>query len=189
MTKDLFGQDNSSEGDRVGRKHRFSPRPNRKKGKWGKRDSEEWKKCQREWMREWRKNNPDKAKEKARVASRKRWKENTVYRETTNRWRKEEYYPLVEKPKRLLRERQKRLRVINFYGGRCKCCGEDTFEFLAIDHINNDGAEHRRTFKSSIIDWIIKNNFPKGFQILCHNCNLAKAFYGECPHNKEKNIG
>ena len=22
--------------------------------------------------------------------------------------------------------------------------------------------------------WIIENNFPKGFQILCHNCNYAK---------------
>ena len=32
--------------------------------------------------------------------------------------------------------------------------------------------------------WMIKNNFPKGFQVLCHNCNLAKGFYGKCPHEK-----
>ena len=32
--------------------------------------------------------------------------------------------------------------------------------------------------------WIKKNNFPKGFQILCHNCNVAKGIYGECPHEK-----
>ena len=32
--------------------------------------------------------------------------------------------------------------------------------------------------------WIIENNFPKGFQILCHNCNVAKGLYGECPHEK-----
>ena len=24
-------------------------------------------------------------------------------------------------------------------------------------------------------NWIIKNNFPKGFQVLCHNCNYAKG--------------
>ena len=31
----------------------------------------------------------------------------------------------------------------------------------------------------------IKNNFPKGFQILCHNCNIAKGHYGKCPHEKK----
>jgi len=32
--------------------------------------------------------------------------------------------------------------------------------------------------------WIIKNDFPKYFQILCHNCNAAKAYprnKGKCP--------
>jgi hypothetical protein len=30
------------------------------------------------------------------------------------------------------------------------------------------------------------NEFPDGFQVLCHNCNLAKGYYGECPHNSLK---
>ena len=38
--------------------------------------------------------------------------------------------------------------------------------------------------KTVLLKWIIKNNFPKGFQILCHNCNSAKAVYGKCPHEK-----
>ena len=29
--------------------------------------------------------------------------------------------------------------------------------------------------------WIIQNNFPKGFQILCQNCNFAKGHYEKCP--------
>ena len=32
--------------------------------------------------------------------------------------------------------------------------------------------------------WIIKHNFPKGFQILCKNCNQAKGMKknnNECP--------
>lgn len=33
-------------------------------------------------------------------------------------------------------------------------------------------------------EWQRKNNYPKGFQVLCHNCNLAKGFYGKCPHQK-----
>ena len=35
-----------------------------------------------------------------------------------------------------------------------------------------------------VVRWITKNNSPKGFQILCHNCNMAKGFYGKCPHQK-----
>jgi hypothetical protein len=30
--------------------------------------------------------------------------------------------------------------------------------------------------------WLVKNNFPKEFQILCHNCNFAKFRLGTCPH-------
>lgn len=83
------------------------------------------------------------------------------------------------------RTRQRRLGVLSHYGGKCACCGETTFEFLAIDHINGGGGEHRRKIgKSETVKWLIKNNYPEGFQVLCHNCNLAKGFYGECPHQK-----
>ena len=33
-------------------------------------------------------------------------------------------------------------------------------------------------------NWIIKNNFPKGFQVLCSNCNFAKGLKknnNKCP--------
>ena len=33
---------------------------------------------------------------------------------------------------------------------------------------------------------VIKNYYPKNLQILCHNCNMAKGFYGECPHYNYK---
>lgn len=87
-----------------------------------------------------------------------------------------------------------RKRVLDHYGHKCACCGESTYEFLAIDHVNNDGFAHRREIfggnqgkgSKSMCVWLIKNNFPPGFQILCHNCNNAKGFYGECPHVKEK---
>ena len=25
--------------------------------------------------------------------------------------------------------------------------------------------------------------FPLGYRVLCHNCNLARGFYGYCPHS------
>ena len=69
------------------------------------------------------------------------------------------------------------------YGACCQCCGETQYEFLAIDHINGGGRAHRRAIPGqSVYRWLKHNNFPEGFQVLCHNCNMAKAFYGACPH-------
>lgn len=31
--------------------------------------------------------------------------------------------------------------------------------------------------------WLHANKYPDGFQVLCHNCNMAKGFYSRCPHN------
>ena len=83
----------------------------------------------------------------------------------------------------------KRLEILEHYGKICKCCGETQLEFLTIDHINNDGAQHRRDLgkgASSYNVWldIIRNGFPPDFQILCMNCNWAKGKYGKCPHIK-----
>lgn len=99
-----------------------------------------------------------------------------------------------------------RLEVLSHYSGKenpdCACCQESDVRFLQIDHVNNDGAQHRREIgmpqsdsnqmkkegrKSSIggngfVYWLKKNNFPEGFQVLCANCNYGKKNYGECPH-------
>jgi len=88
-----------------------------------------------------------------------------------------------------VRDRRKNWRAvcIEHYGGKCDCCGENRVEFLAIDHVNGGGRKHRQSLSSSdITRWIIKNNFPAGFRILCHNCNQSLGAYGYCPHQKEK---
>jgi hypothetical protein len=82
-----------------------------------------------------------------------------------------------------------RVRVLAHYSGgsmRCGCCGENEVEFLAIDHMHRDGAQHRReVHPSAIYRWLIKHKFPPGIQVLCHNCNLAKGYYGVCPHQDD----
>lgn len=85
---------------------------------------------------------------------------------------------------RILYERNHRDAALAGYGAICKCCGISQREFLCFDHVNNDGAAHRRNMKGSIkfYKWIKKNDFPNTIQVLCHNCNMAKAFYGICPH-------
>ena len=77
--------------------------------------------------------------------------------------------------------------VIKRYGSKCSCCGEAQVKFLAFDHKNNDGHVSRRANEPGIKNiafWIRKNNYPDTIQLLCHNCNLAKGFYGLCPHNE-----
>ena len=83
------------------------------------------------------------------------------------------------------KNRELKLEVYEAYGGAtCKCCKETTECFLTIDHINNDGAEHRKQIgRTSILRWLKQNNYPDGFQVLCFNCNLGRRLNGGiCPH-------
>lgn len=76
-----------------------------------------------------------------------------------------------------------RLKVIEHYGNECRCCGEKENKFLGIDHIEN-GKGNPVNRKESSYREAIRNNYPDYLQVLCHNCNLAKGFYGKCPHNE-----
>ncbi|MFA5706889.1 MAG: HNH endonuclease [Candidatus Neomarinimicrobiota bacterium] len=80
---------------------------------------------------------------------------------------------------------RRRKRVLAAYGGKCACCGETEWKFLSLDHVDNDGAEHRRKIgQSRIYEWAEDNGYPDNLQLLCYNCNMAKAFYGKCPHQE-----
>jgi hypothetical protein len=74
------------------------------------------------------------------------------------------------------------------YGGsppRCACCGEVEYAFLALDHINGGGNAHRRQVgagSTGVMYALRKAGWPPGYRVLCHNCNLAIAWYGRCPH-------
>jgi len=72
---------------------------------------------------------------------------------------------------------------------KCICCGENIINFLTIDHIKNDGAAHRKLIKNQggriFYRWLKRNNYPKGYQVLCFNCNCGKQLnFGICPHEE-----
>lgn len=86
------------------------------------------------------------------------------------------------------RERDKQLVFIHYGGNppKCSCCGKSCVEFLTIDHVNNDGAKDRKKGLKGhdFYRWLIKNDFPEGYQVLCYNCNCGRAKNGGiCPHN------
>ena len=77
--------------------------------------------------------------------------------------------------------------IMQHYGGKCFCCGESKLEFLAIDHIEGGGNKHRKSINNrggvQFYYFLRRNNFPTGYRVACHNCNLSMGFYGYCPHS------
>lgn len=82
-----------------------------------------------------------------------------------------------------------KLHVLEMYGGCCQYCGIDLYEVLCIDHMEDNGTEHRRTPEyrrySNIFRMLAAEPYqPEKYQILCYNCNMAKARYGIYPGGK-----
>jgi len=82
------------------------------------------------------------------------------------------------------REEAKRELLTHYGNGRCACvlCGETRLPCLSIDHINCDGAAHRKSLSLDPNDkhtglkmykWLRENNYPSGFRTLCMNCQFV----------------
>jgi hypothetical protein len=86
--------------------------------------------------------------------------------------------------------RLRRWSVLQHYSGEfpmCACCGEDTPQFLSLDHIDGGGNKQRRELGGGgYWSWFKQNDYPEGYQVLCHNCNLGREMNkGICPHEKD----
>jgi len=68
-----------------------------------------------------------------------------------------------------------KIEVLSHYSPELKCmrCGCNDIRCLTIDHMNGNGNDHRRINGNTLI-WLKKNNYPRGFQVLCMNCNWKK---------------
>lgn len=77
-------------------------------------------------------------------------------------------------PSRAIREAK--AVVMSHYGPACSC-GVAFLSMLTIDHIDNNGAAHRREGKNQgthLYRKLISAGFPAGYQCLCWNCNFKK---------------
>ena len=107
-------------------------------------------------------------------------KKNTQSKNKSNK----KYYPST-KAKNL----DRKVRVLTHYGpdGRLGCCWPDCtiedVDMLSLDHINDDGASHRRAITrgfshggggTSTYRDIEKTGYPEGFQTLCLNHQMKK---------------
>lgn len=73
--------------------------------------------------------------------------------------------------------------VLMYYGsGKLACvkCGFTDVRALSIDHINDNGAQHRKELIKHnqtgawFYLWLKRNNYPEGYQTLCMNCQWIK---------------
>ena len=75
--------------------------------------------------------------------------------------------------------RKIKIECLEHYGG-CDCpCGETDIRTLTLDHVNNDGAEHRRKTNTrgyTFYHMLRKNGFPNDppLQVRCLNCQIKK---------------
>lgn len=99
-------------------------------------------------------------------------------------------YGKENRDKRKEYEIRVREEALDAYGHKCECCGESHSAFLAIDHRNGNGNQLRKHKTNGhpsrgglgMYLFLRKQGFPTEFRLLCHNCNMASAMYGRCPH-------
>jgi len=123
-------------------------------------------------------------REKDRIAASYRWHNLTPSEKTKKLKYMQEYNKKIHTKRKIL--------VMTHYSKgapKCSCCGETILDFLTIDHINQNGTQHRKKHKITghIYKWLIDKHLPKGFDVLCFNCNLSRSFpynNGICPHKK-----
>lgn len=150
----------------------------------------EYKRVKQRAYRDARRADPERweaERQRWRAQNKKRWAKKTPEQKAAEYAKTIAYQkanPERNKEYRRRATKNRRLAVLSAYGGKCACCGDATYEFLTVDHINGGGGKHRREIKQSLYQWLKRNNFPPGFRILCANCHLAISFFGGCPHAK-----
>ena len=136
----------------------------------------------REYNREYRRKNKSRLDALAKV-----WRNNNRERYNSKRNARRaidgrEYQKARE------RNYNKRLLILNALGCKCTCCGETAISMLDIDHVNNDGKQHREERGQRASYWVYNDVIRSGFdrsryQVLCRNCNWSKwKNSGVCEH-------
>jgi len=112
-------------------------------------------------------------KERVRVVEKEKSREN--YKQNAPKLREDNYRRVAAL----------KLETLTHYGpnGSLGCCGEACIvidvDMLSLDHINNDGAAHRRAIGKNKVGekmyrLVKSEGFPSGFQTLCMNHQTKK---------------
>lgn len=91
-------------------------------------------------------------------------------------------YLAQEKFRSREKNKVRKLFALTHYGpnGSLGCCFPECsvtdLDMLSLDHVNDDGASHRREMSAGnpIYRWVEETGFPEGFQTLCYNHQMKK---------------
>ena len=97
-----------------------------------------------------------------------------AYHREYSRQYNEEGYGLIRRERIQKYRHIMKLKVLIHYGFKCAMCGYENIDALTVDHINDDGYLQYESGGHTLYRWLIKNNYPPGFQILCANCQMIK---------------
>jgi len=133
---------------------------------------------QKEYNRNYLKNYKWRPKNMLRFRQQRRIRERERYRTSVERRRS------LHECNRRTTIRNK-VKAVELYGGKCAYCGDPRYEVLCFDHVNGGGGKHRKLLKRkniAISAFLLKTKYrPDLYQVLCHNCNAAKHWYGIKP--------
>ncbi len=81
-----------------------------------------------------------------------------------------------------------RKQALTYYGGKCECCGEPRCDMLTFDHkIQTKHKVRGVALTYGVIREYEKSGYPNAkYRVLCWNCNIARGFYGYCPHKTQR---
>lgn len=140
---------------------------------WGKKTADmtpEERAARAEYYRQRRRNNPG-MQARYNQANRERFPERyAAHRAKMQALHKEKGYG------ERYRDRVK-VEVLTHYGGgrlACVLCGFANPDALCLDHINDDGKEHRALVGKKLYGPLKAAGYPPGLQTLCQNCNWIK---------------
>lgn len=152
--------------------------------------------CRNKYEKQFKIKNPEKNKERLRKRRIYRMENIEKFRKYERDMSKKYHQLYPERYKEIFKKLldKRKLQVLTHYGGnppKCACCDESIYEFLTIDHIGGGGNLHRRKtgrMGSSFYQWLIKNNYPEGYRVLCWDCNCSLGIHGYCPHKNDKRM-
>ncbi len=145
--------------------------------------SREWalknKEKTRKYLQDYRAKNLERIREISRLSA-QAWRKK--YPDKSKQGALEYYYKNVEKIRlrRRVGAQELKKNLLTHYGNAeyaCVTCGESRSACLSLDHINNNGYLGRKENGLSgtrLYQYLKANNYPKGFQTLCMNCQFIK---------------
>ena len=163
----------------------------------------------RQWrlyMRDWRRRNPERAREHSRtfyrmhreqeLARGKKWRDKNHKKTAAMKraWVKKN----PEKQKAMYDKWKNRIKLetLTAYSKTpkpsCACCHEKNIGFLTLDHMNGGGGKEYAKLQAEgkwFYAELRKQGFPRKdeLQVLCANCNLGRSWNkGMCPHKAKK---